>query len=147
MKVFVAGASGALDRRLVPVLVSAGHEVVGMTRSPEGAGVVRELDAEPVVADGLDKAAVIQAVTSAEPEVVIHEMTGLTDAKSFRKFDDEFALTNRLRTEGLDHLLDAARAVALGVSSLRASATGTTSASEARRRPKTTRSTRTRPPA
>jgi 2-alkyl-3-oxoalkanoate reductase len=111
MKVFVAGASGALGRRLVPVLVGAGHEVVGMTRSPDGTGVLRELGAEPVVADGLDKTAVVQAVTKAEPEVVIHEMTGLTGAKSFKKFDDEFALTNRLRTEGLDHLLDAARAV------------------------------------
>ena len=89
MKVFVAGASGALGRRLVPVLVGAGHEVVGMTRSPEGTGVIRELGAEPVVADGLDQAAVIQAVTNAEPEVVIHEMTGLTGAKSLKKFDDE----------------------------------------------------------
>ncbi len=110
MKVFVAGASGALGRRLVPVLVAAGHEVVGMTRSPEATGLLRGLGAEPVVADGLDKTAVMRAVGSVEPEVVIHEMTGLTGAKSFKKFDNEFALTNRLRTEGLDHLLDAARA-------------------------------------
>ena len=89
MNVFVAGASGALGRRLVPVLVGAGHEVVGTTRSAEGTEVLRELGAEPVVADGLDKAAVMQAVTNAEPEVVIHEMTGLTGAKSFKKFDDE----------------------------------------------------------
>ena len=89
MKVFVARASGALGRRLVPVLVGAGHAVVGMTRSPGGTAVLRELGAEPVVADGLDNAAVMQAVTSAEPEVVIHEMTGLTGAKSFKKFDDE----------------------------------------------------------
>jgi nucleoside-diphosphate-sugar epimerase len=111
MKVFVAGASGALGRRLVPVLVGAGHEVVGMTRTPGTMGLLQELGAEPVVADGLDRAAVMRAVASAKPEVVIHEMTGLTGVKSFKKFDDEFALTNRLRTEGLDHLLAAARAV------------------------------------
>lgn len=110
MKVFVAGASGALGRRLVPILVASGHEVVAMTRSPEKTESLRRLDAESVVADGLDKAAVMRAVARAEPEVVIHQMTGLTGAKSFRKFDDEFALTNRLRTEGLDHMLDAARA-------------------------------------
>jgi nucleoside-diphosphate-sugar epimerase len=109
MKVFVAGASGALGRRLVPILAANGHEVVGMTRNPEATRKVRELGAEPVVADGLDRTAVMRAVLGAEPEVVIHEMTGLTGVKSFRKFDDEFALTNRLRTEGLDSLLDAAR--------------------------------------
>jgi nucleoside-diphosphate-sugar epimerase len=111
MKVFVAGASGALGRRLVPVLVGAGHDVVGMTRTLGATGFLRGLGAEPVVADGLDEAAVMRVVAAAEPEVVIHEMTGLTGVKSFRRFDDEFALTNRLRTEGLDHLLAAARAV------------------------------------
>jgi nucleoside-diphosphate-sugar epimerase len=109
MKVFVAGASGALGRRLVPILVANGHEVVGMTRSPEATALVRVLGAEPVVADGLDRVAVTRAVVGAEPEVVIHQMTALTGVTSFRKFDDEFALTNRLRTEGLDHLLGAAR--------------------------------------
>jgi nucleoside-diphosphate-sugar epimerase len=111
MKVFVAGASGALGRRLVPILVAAGHEVVGMTRRPEATRLVRELGAEPVVADGLDQAAVMGAVVGAGPEVVVHQMTALTGIKSFKKFDDEFALTNRLRTEGLDYLLDAAVAV------------------------------------
>ena len=110
MKVFVAGASGAVGKRLVPLLVAGGYEVTAMTRSAEKAELLRSSGAEPVVADGLDRAAVTEAVTSAEPEVVIHQMTGLAGVKSFRRFDDEFALTNRLRTEGVDHLLEAARA-------------------------------------
>src|SRR6266536_4841614 len=111
MKVFVAGATGVVGKRLVPLLVASGYEVVGMTRARDKEAWLRQVGAEPVVADGLDRAAVMQAVLRAEPEVVIHEMTGLTGVKSFKKFDDEFALTNRLRTEGLDYLLDAAVAV------------------------------------
>jgi nucleoside-diphosphate-sugar epimerase len=110
MKVFVAGATGAVGRRLVPLLVERGFDVVGTTRSAEKRELVRELGAEPVVADGLDRSAVMTAVTTAEPDVVIHQMTGLTGARSFRKFDKEFALTNRLRTEGTDYLLEAAKA-------------------------------------
>jgi nucleoside-diphosphate-sugar epimerase len=110
MKVFVAGGSGAMGMRLVPQLVGAGHEVVAMTRSENRAATVRELGAETVVADALDRAAVVQAVMRAEPEVVIHQLTGLAGAKSFKNFDKEFALTNRLRTEGTDHLLEGARA-------------------------------------
>ena len=109
MKVFVAGASGAVGRRLVPLLVAGGHDVTAMTRSEEKVGLLRSLGAEAVVADGLDRGAVMQAVARAEPEVVVHQMTALTGIKSFKRFDDEFALTNRLRTQGLDHLLDAAR--------------------------------------
>jgi nucleoside-diphosphate-sugar epimerase len=110
MKIFVAGATGAVGARLVPMLVDAGHDVVAMTRSPQKSEALRALGAEPVVADGLDRAAVMQAVLRAEPEVVIHQMTALANVKSLKKFDDEFALTNRLRTEGVDHLLEAARA-------------------------------------
>src|SRR3954451_14004878 len=110
MKVFVAGATGAVGKRLVPLLVEGGFDVVGMTRSRDKEELVRELGAEPAVADGLDRDAVMAAVTSAEPEVVIHEMTGLTGATSFRNFDKEFDLTNRLRTQGTDHLLEAAKA-------------------------------------
>lgn len=110
MKVFVAGGSGAVGERLLPVLIAAGYEVVAMTRSPSKQERLRALGATPAVADGLDRAAVIEAVTASAPEVVIHQMTGLAGAKSFRKFDDEFALTNRLRTEGTDHLIEAARA-------------------------------------
>jgi nucleoside-diphosphate-sugar epimerase len=111
MKVFVAGATGAIGRRLVPLLVSRGHEVVGMTRSTAKRQMLRDMGAEPVFADGLDRAAVMAAVARAEPEVVIHQMTALSDIKSVRRWDHEFAVTNRLRTEGLDHLLEAARAV------------------------------------
>lgn len=110
MKVFVAGATGVVGKRLVPLLVAAGYEVTGSTRSPEKEGWLREVGAQPAVVDALDRNAVMQAVLRAEPEVVIHELTGLTGAKSFKRFDDEFALTNRLRTEGSDYLLDAARA-------------------------------------
>ena len=109
MKVFVAGATGAVGKRLVPLLVASGYEVTAMTRSSEKADSLRAVGAEPVVADGLDRVALIGAVTRAEPEVVIHQMSGLTGAKSFKRFDDEFALTNRLRTEGTEYLLEAAR--------------------------------------
>jgi nucleoside-diphosphate-sugar epimerase len=110
MNVFVAGASGAIGRRLVPLLVAGGHEVVAMTHTREKAGVLRDLGARPVVADGLDRASVMDAVVRAEPEVVIHQMTGLAGVRSLRKLDDELALTNLLRTTGTDYLLDAARA-------------------------------------
>jgi 2-alkyl-3-oxoalkanoate reductase len=109
MKVFLAGATGALGRRLVPLLTARGHEVVAMTRSPQKRGPLRELGAEPVVADAFDRAAVTTAVARAEPEVVIHELTALTGVTGVRRWDREFALTNRLRTEGLDVLLEAAR--------------------------------------
>jgi nucleoside-diphosphate-sugar epimerase len=111
MKVFVAGATGALGGRLVPILVASGHDVVGMTRSPIKAERLREMGAEAVVADGLDRKAVIDAVRGAEPEIVIHQMTALGGAENIKHFDREFAVTNRLRTTGLDYLLEAARMV------------------------------------
>jgi 2-alkyl-3-oxoalkanoate reductase len=110
MRIFVAGAGGALGAHLVPALIDGGHDVVAMTRSPGKADALRALGAEPAVADGLDRAAVVQAVTRAEPEVVIHQMTALARMKSLMRFDAEFAITNRLRTEGTDHLVAAARA-------------------------------------
>jgi nucleoside-diphosphate-sugar epimerase len=109
MKIFVAGASGAIGQRLVPLLVSRGHEIAAMTRTPAKARLLYELGAAPVVADGLDRDAVVAAVTRAAPEVVVHEMTSLATATNLRRFDKVFALTNRLRTEGTDHLLEAAR--------------------------------------
>jgi 2-alkyl-3-oxoalkanoate reductase len=109
MKIFVAGASGAIGRRLLPLLADRGHDVTGMTRTRANAGLIHELGATPVVADGLDRDAVIAAVRRAEPEVVIHQMTSLGAATDLRRFDKVFALTNRLRTEGTDHLLEAAR--------------------------------------
>ena len=111
MKVFVAGASGALGKQLVPRLVGAGHEVTGMTRSGRGAAVVGELGARSVIADALDPDAVGRAVSEAEPDVVVHQLTALSKSLDLRHFDRDFAETNRLRTEGTDHLLSAARAV------------------------------------
>ena len=111
MKVFVAGATGALGSKLVPRLVAGGHEVVGMTRSERKAGMIRQMGATPAIADGLDAEAVGRAVGEAEPEVIVHELTALSGSLDLRKFEQSFALTNRLRTEGTDHLLAAARAV------------------------------------
>jgi 2-alkyl-3-oxoalkanoate reductase len=110
MKVFVAGGSGAVGTRLVLALVKAGHEVVASTRSAAKTDRLRELGAEPVVMDGLDREATIAAVRDSEAEVVVHQLTALTGATNLRRFDREFALTNRLRTEGTDNLLAGARA-------------------------------------
>ncbi len=110
MKIFIAGGSGVLGRRLVTRLVSGGHEVVAMTRSPGKTATLQELGAEGAVADALDRQAVIKALLRAEPEVVIHQLTALTGVSNLRNFDREFALTNRLRTEGTDNLLEGARA-------------------------------------
>ena len=110
MKVFVAGATGALGKQLVPRLVGAGHDVVGMARSEERAELVRELGAEPAIADGLDPDAVGAAVSAARPEVIVHELTALSGSLDLRHIDRTFEQTNRLRTEGTDILLSAARA-------------------------------------
>jgi nucleoside-diphosphate-sugar epimerase len=110
MKVFVAGASGAIGTRLVPALVDNGHEVVGTTRTPAKTERLRQLGAEPVVVDALDGVAVKDAVAEAAPDAVVHELTSIPDAIDPRKLDSQFAGTNRLRTEGTDHLLEAARA-------------------------------------
>jgi 2-alkyl-3-oxoalkanoate reductase len=116
MKVFVAGATGVLGRALVPQLVARGHEVVGMTRSASKQDLVRSLGARPVVADALDPDAVAQAVASAEPEVIVHQLTALSGPMSVRdaRHPERFRgaiMTNRLRTEATDHLLAAGRAV------------------------------------
>ncbi len=110
MKVLVAGATGGLGRSLVPKLIAAGHEVTGMIRSESGAAGVRAQGADVVIADGLDAEAVKAAVVSVRPEVVVHQMTALKSGINFKKFDESFALTNRLRTEGTDNLLAAAHA-------------------------------------
>jgi 2-alkyl-3-oxoalkanoate reductase len=110
MKVFVAGATGAIGRQLVPMLVKNGHDVVGMTRTPAKRELLEHLGARPVVADALDPEAVGRAVSQAEPEVIVHELTAIPASFNMRRIDQEFALTNRLRTEGTDHLLSAARA-------------------------------------
>ncbi|MGO9820356.1 MAG: NAD-dependent epimerase/dehydratase family protein [Solirubrobacteraceae bacterium] len=106
MKVFVAGAGGVIGRQLLPSLVTAGHEVVGMTRSESKRAAIAEQGAMPVIADGLDPEQVMTAVVAAQPEVLIHELTAL-DAIDLRHFERSFELTNRLRTEGTDNLLAA----------------------------------------
>lgn len=108
MRVFVTGATGALGRHLVPALVGAGHEVTATTRKPGKVAQLREMGAEPVVVDGLDREAVIAAVSAAAPEVIVHEMTALSNMGRLRKVDQEFAATNELRTRGTDNLLAAA---------------------------------------
>jgi nucleoside-diphosphate-sugar epimerase len=110
MRVFVAGATGAIGRQLVPRLVAAGHEVHGMTRSESKRGLLRQLGAEPVVADALDAEQVAEAVARARPDVIVHELTAIGPL-DMRHFDRSFAMTNRLRTEGTDHLLSAGQAV------------------------------------
>jgi nucleoside-diphosphate-sugar epimerase len=111
MKVFLAGGTGAVGRRLVPMLVAAGYEVSATTRSADKARLLYELGATPYEVDGLDREQILRAMRLAEPEIVVHQMTALTGATNLRKFDAVFAQTNRLRTEGTDHLLAAARSV------------------------------------
>jgi 2-alkyl-3-oxoalkanoate reductase len=109
MKVFVVGASGAIGTRLVPQLLDRGHEVVGTSRSPEKAERLRALGAEPVMLDALDARAVREAVIAAEPDAIVHQATALADARFSRNMDRTFAQTNRLRREGTEALLAAAR--------------------------------------
>lgn len=111
MKVFVAGATGALGKQLVPMLVAKGHDVVGMTRTEAKRDQLCNLGARPVVADALDVDAVGHAVGEAEPDVIVHQLTAIPPAVDMRHFDRDFALTNRLRIEGTDNLLSAAQAV------------------------------------
>jgi 2-alkyl-3-oxoalkanoate reductase len=109
MRVFVAGASGAIGTRLVPQLVEAGHEVIGSFRSAGNAERVRALGAEPVALDLLDRRAVRKAVLESAPDAIVHQATALANMRFARRFDRTFAPTNRLRTEGTDALLAAAR--------------------------------------
>ena len=110
MRLSVAGATGAIGKQLVPRLVAAGHEVHGMTRSGSKQAMIREPGAVPVVADALDPGQVTEAVTRARPEVIVHQLTAIS-AIDQRHFDRDFALTNRLRTEGTVHLLSAGQAL------------------------------------
>lgn len=110
MRVLVAGATGVVGRHLVPLLAAAGHSVVGLSRTAAKAAVIQQLGAEPAIADGLDRAAIHRAVLQARPDAVVHEMTALTGVTDLRRFDRAFAVTNRLRTDGTDHLIAAAAA-------------------------------------
>ena len=110
MRVFVAGGTGVIGRRLVPQLVARGHQVTATTTSPAKLHRLQQLGAEGVVMDGLDATSVAEAVDGAKPDVVVHEMTAISGKPDMRHFDRWFATTTRLRSEGTDHLLAAAQA-------------------------------------
>ena len=110
MKIFLAGATGAIGRRLVPLLVRDGHSIVATTRHSGKLDSLRAAGTEPIVLDALDRDAVMKAVLDARPDVIVHQLTALTGVRNFKKVDQELAVTNRLRTEGTQYLLDAARA-------------------------------------
>jgi nucleoside-diphosphate-sugar epimerase len=114
MRVFVAGGTGVIGRRLVPQLVAGGHEVTATTTSTGKLGLLAQLGARGVVMDGLDAASVGEAVAAAQPDAIVNQMTGLSEAHagkpSLRKAERFFATTNRLRSEGIDNLLAAAEA-------------------------------------
>jgi nucleoside-diphosphate-sugar epimerase len=110
MRVFLAGATGVIGRRLVPMLLAEGHNVTGMTRSTEKAKLLRDAGAEAVVADALDGAAVNTAVLEAEPEAVIHQLTSLPQRIDPRHIERDFVLNDRLRSEGTRLLVAAAHA-------------------------------------
>ena len=110
MRVFVAGGTGAIGQRLVPQLVARGHQVTATTSRPAKLGVLEKMGADAVVMDGLDEASVGEAVAAAKPDTVVHQMTSIAGKPDFRHMDRWFATTNRLRTEGTDHLLGAAEA-------------------------------------
>ena len=109
MRVFVAGASGAIGSRLVAQLVERGHEVIGTSRSAGNAERVRALGGEAIALDLLDARAVRKAVLESRPDAIVHQATALADVRFSRNFDRTFAQTNRLRIEGTDALLAAAR--------------------------------------
>ena len=109
MRVLVAGATGAVGLKLVPQLIAAGHAVVGTTRTAAKAEAIKRMGAEPAIADGLDAGAIRNVVIAAKPDVIIHQMTDLAAVTDLRHFDRAFATTNRLRTQGTDFLLAAAR--------------------------------------
>lgn len=126
MRVFVAGGTGVLGRRLAPQLVARGHQVTATTTSAAKLGLLEQLGAEAVVMDGLDAVSVGEAVAAARPDAIVHQMTAISVAHAgkpdFRHFDRWFATTSRLRTEGTDHLLAAAEAT--GVSTFVAQSFG-----------------------
>src|SRR4051794_37468326 len=110
MRVFVAGASGVIGRRLVPLLVRAGHRVAGMTRSAEKVDLVRLLGAEPVVVDVFDAGALRRAVEDAKPDALIHQLTDLPFAPGTPRYEEGLERNAKLRIEGTRNLADAARA-------------------------------------
>ena len=114
MRVLLAGASGAIGHTLTPALVAAGHVVHGTTRSDSHAAAIERAGATAVIMDGLDPGSVLRAVEDAKPDVLIHQLTALKGGLDPKHFDRDFAMTNRLRTEGTRYLLEAARANGVG---------------------------------
>jgi nucleoside-diphosphate-sugar epimerase len=110
MHVYIAGGTGAIGRRLIPQLVERGHRVTATTRDPAKTAALETWGANAVVVDGLDSAAVGESVAKTEPDAVVHQMSALAGTLDPKHFDRSFALTNTLRTEGLDHLVAAAQA-------------------------------------
>ncbi len=110
MRVFVAGASGVIGRRLVPLLVRTGHTVVGTTRSAEKAQLLHSLGAEPVVIDVFDSAALRRAVECAKPDAVIHQLTDLPFAPGTPRYEEGLERNAKLRIEGTRNLVEAAKA-------------------------------------
>src|SRR3954453_21570157 len=110
MRIFLAGATGVIGRRLTPLLVLMGHEVTGTTRSPEKAGQIEASCGRPVVVDVFDKAALTRAVVAARPEIVIHQLTDLPSAPGTPGYEDGQKRNLRLRREGTRNLVDAAMA-------------------------------------
>jgi nucleoside-diphosphate-sugar epimerase len=110
MRVFLAGATGVIGRRLAPLLRAQGHHVTGMTRSPQRAQALRAMDVEPVIADAMDADAVAAALEEARPDAVIHQLTSLPPRIDPRRMDRDFELNDRLRSEGTRILVQAARA-------------------------------------
>ena len=110
MKILIAGATGVVGRQLTPKLVAAGHEVAGTTRTPSKEARCARRGPPPFVMDVLDPDAVARVVAAFQPEVIVHEATALSSV-NMRDFERAFAVTNRLRTEGTDHLLAAGRAI------------------------------------
>jgi hypothetical protein len=145
MRVFVAGGTGALGRRLVPLLVASGHEVVVLTRSPARAEWLQRAGATAVVGDALDRDAVMEAVVRAEPEVVVHELTAFSKlGTNLRRFEPEVARRTGFAPTAPTSCGTPCSPPARGGSSRRASPAGRTPATAARSRPKQIRSTRTR---
>lgn len=111
MRVFVAGSTGAIGKFLVPHLVENGYEVVALVRTAQKAKALEVLGATVTLADALNKEELTAAIRRAQPEVIIHQLTALAGVGNFKKLDEEFALTNRFRTEVTDTMLAAARMV------------------------------------
>ena len=132
VRVFVAGGTGVVGRRLVPQLVARGHQVTGTTTSPAKLGSLEQLGAEAIVMDGLDAMSVGEAVANAGPDAIVHQMTAISMAHAGKPdmthMDRWFATTNRLRIEGTDHLLAAAEATGVPHFVAQSSPAGTESA-------------------